>query len=141
MSRIYWYHTGMDLFSDYKSLVLVCGMAKWYGSNSDYDSLFTSCLTQRSPPTLLKFSISLLKSHFLPLEHQTKEAHILSHSIYVYWKQPMTAQPRRTLSMLISPTEHPIDSPSAHFSPTQPKVVYTRKVVCIPLLITTGLPF
>ena len=30
MYYIYWYHTGMDAFSDCFSLVLVSGMKKWY---------------------------------------------------------------------------------------------------------------
>ena len=50
--RIYRYHTGMDPFSDYISVVLGSGIQKWYERNSDYNSSFAPCLAPRSPPTL-----------------------------------------------------------------------------------------
>ena len=63
------------------------------------------------------------------------------HHSLLYLLKTTHATSTIAFSMLIPPTEHHIDSPSAHVSPTHPKVVYTRKVVCIPLLITAGLSF
>ena len=66
VSRISRYGTGMATFFDYKSLVLVCGMAKWYGHNFDYDfsfaSVFTSNIAQVHSPNHFIFTQTSTKS-------------------------------------------------------------------------------
>ena len=57
------YETGISHISDYNSLVLVCGIHKWYMSNSDYNSGKNLITTPRSPCSAHMFTSTRCPDH------------------------------------------------------------------------------
>ena len=122
--EIYWSATGLDRFSDKKSVVLVCGLQKWSSTILIRFSRLHPISTQRSPPILSELTISLPKSLFYHTNHKHEQNRLCLITLRILFQLDTTHDPStRPFSILISPTEHPVDSPSAHFTPTHPKVV------------------
>ena len=72
---IYRYHTGMDCFFDYKSLVLVCGLAKWSGTILIKIPRLHAIHTKNLIPILAELSILGSKASLFitrPLPHNPK---------------------------------------------------------------------
>ena len=109
---------------------------KWYGKNSDYSASFPPCLGPRSRPILPKFIVLASKNASFTTRPPVHEPKFITQASILLKATHRTPNTRQTY---LYPPENTEENPaSAHSSPTAPKVVYTRKVVCIPLLITAG---
>ena len=142
MFSFYRYHTGISHFSEKIPLVLVCGIRKWYGKKSDYNSSFAPCLDERSPPMCPRpksHHYRFKNASYPPVNYRYMSP--MHHPSINYMLKITHMTPIARQTYLYPPLHHhgtPAVGPLAHFSRADRKWYIPEKVVCIPLLIKAG---